>query len=111
MLGVAQPKLRRSMTASSSQNASSSGEDRVSNTAWITEDMNPGGAGKLTQRIDTFLNLEATSFKHCVGLLLSTIYSNSKLAYFHNEGSSHQKITVSSSTQDGTPVFRGQLGT
>ena len=36
---------------------------------------------------------QATSFKHCVGLLLSTIYSNSKLAYFHNKGSCHQKIT------------------
>ena len=32
---------------------------------------------------------QATSFKHCVGLLLSTIYSNSKLAYFHNKGSCH----------------------
>ena len=43
----------------------------------------------------------ATSFKHCVGLLRSNIYSNSKLAHFHIEGSPHQKITVSRSTQDG----------
>ena len=100
MLGVAQPKLRRSMTASTSQNASASGEDRVSNTAWISEDMNPGGAGKLTQRIDNFLNLEATSFKH------SESYQVGKQCFFLRFFETFSKITEARKAQG---FFRPKL--
>ena len=63
MLETASPKLRRSLTGAGSGNGTKASETRVSNTAWLTETIS-SGAHKLTQRIDGFLDLEATSMLH-----------------------------------------------
>ena len=60
MIDVASPKLKRSQMVGSKVNGSMS-DYRVSEQTWINEDMSPQGAGKLSQRIDNFLDLKATS--------------------------------------------------
>ena len=60
MIDVASPKLKRSQMVGSKVNGSMS-DYRVSEQTWINEEMSPLGAGKLTQRIDDFLDLKATS--------------------------------------------------
>ena len=60
MIDVASPKLKRSQMVGSKTNGSMS-DYRVSEQTWINEEMSPQGAGKLSQRIDDFLDLKATS--------------------------------------------------
>ena len=60
MKGIASPTLKRSSTVGKSMNGSLS-DYRVSEQTWITEEMSPNGAAKLTRRIEGFLDLEAES--------------------------------------------------
>ena len=60
MKSLAKPTLKRSSTIGRSMNGSLS-DYRVSEQTWITEDMSPNGAAKLTRRIEGFLDLEAES--------------------------------------------------
>jgi len=60
MKSIAMPILKRSSTVGKSMNGSLS-DYRVSEQTWITEEMSPNGASKLTKRIEGFLDLEAES--------------------------------------------------
>merc|ERR1712156_1093538 len=60
MKSIAMPILKRSSTVGKSMNGSLS-DYRVSEQTWITEEMSPNGAAKLTKRIEGFLDLEAES--------------------------------------------------
>jgi len=57
---VASPKLKRSQMVGNKYNGSLS-DYRVSEQTWINEQMAPNGPGKLTTRIENFLDLMATS--------------------------------------------------
>jgi len=57
---IAAPKLKRSSMVGKSYNGSSS-DYRVSEQTWINEQMSPMGPGKVTARIEDYLDLMATS--------------------------------------------------
>ena len=64
MIVAAGPKLKRSfMVSSKTANSSHGGDDRVSETTWLNEDMSEA-AKRVTARLDGFLDVEATSTLH-----------------------------------------------